>query len=205
MLTLFPLSRTTLIASALNSGENDRRLRFFPMAHSYRTSRAVRSVYETRGSPQGLRITRNRSSIVRPALGMDVTVATSLLLGAVFVYFSWRVMRLRAMSRSRRTALIVTAPYLLLAGLAISPATFGKFLETVGHLDSLYLAVWILFTAAASSVVVVELLRTCIPRAAAWSDRRHFEIVAAGSVLLALVQSYFIWVGRQMLSHSHTS
>src|SRR5437016_1496144 len=51
VLTLFPLSRTTLIASALNSGENDRRRRFFPMTHSYRTFRAVRSVYETRGSP----------------------------------------------------------------------------------------------------------------------------------------------------------
>src|SRR2546422_1327049 len=51
VLTLFRLSRTTLIASALNSGENDRRRRFFPMTHSYRTFRAVRSVYETRGSP----------------------------------------------------------------------------------------------------------------------------------------------------------
>src|SRR5437773_1768547 len=54
VLTLFPLSRTTLIASALNSGENDRRRRFFPMTHSYRTFRAVRSVYETRGSPDFL-------------------------------------------------------------------------------------------------------------------------------------------------------
>src|SRR5437867_10377859 len=51
VLTLLPLSRTTLTASALNSGENDRRLRFFPMTHSYRTFRAVRSVYVTRGSP----------------------------------------------------------------------------------------------------------------------------------------------------------
>ena len=42
------------IASALNSGENDRRRRFFPMTHSYRTFRAVRSVYETRGSPRHL-------------------------------------------------------------------------------------------------------------------------------------------------------
>src|SRR3989449_3302634 len=48
---LFPLCCTTLTASALNSGENDRRRRFFPMTHSYRTFRAVRSVYETRGSP----------------------------------------------------------------------------------------------------------------------------------------------------------
>src|SRR5205814_8230895 len=54
VLTLFPLSRTTLIASALNSGENDRRRRFFPMTHSYCTFRAVRSVYETRGSPTSL-------------------------------------------------------------------------------------------------------------------------------------------------------
>src|SRR5438105_2839076 len=46
-----PRPRTTLIASALNSGENDRGRRFFPMTHSYRTFRAVRSVYETRGSP----------------------------------------------------------------------------------------------------------------------------------------------------------
>src|SRR5438132_4535340 len=29
----------------------NRRRRFFPMTHSYRTFRAVRSVYETRGSP----------------------------------------------------------------------------------------------------------------------------------------------------------
>src|SRR5207249_2638938 len=56
VLTLFPLSRTTLIASALNSGENDRRRRFFPMTHSYRTFRAVRSVYETRGSPPPIRL-----------------------------------------------------------------------------------------------------------------------------------------------------
>jgi len=109
------------------------------------------------------------------------------------------------MSRSRRTALILTAPYLLLAGLALSPASFGGFLEAVIYLDSLYLAVWILFGAAASSIVLVELLRACIPAAATWPDRRHFAIVAAGWVILALVQSYFIWVGRQMLSQSHTS
>src|SRR5207247_8211376 len=77
------------------------------------------------------------------------------------VYSAWRVMRpqLRVMSRARRTALILTAPYLLLAGLALSPASFGGFLEAVIHLDSLYLAVWILFGAAASSIVLVELLR----------------------------------------------
>src|SRR6266852_1116428 len=63
VLTLFPLSRTTLIASALNSGENDRRRRFFPMAHSYRTFRAVRSVYETRASPPRPRATEKNYKV----------------------------------------------------------------------------------------------------------------------------------------------
>src|SRR5207237_10472498 len=35
---LFPLSKTNRTVSALNSSENARRLRFFPMGHSYRTS-----------------------------------------------------------------------------------------------------------------------------------------------------------------------
>src|SRR4029077_7964753 len=49
--TLFPLCRTTLTASALNSGVNDRRPRFcFPMTHSLSHFRAVRGVYETRAS-----------------------------------------------------------------------------------------------------------------------------------------------------------
>src|SRR5690348_12236710 len=34
---LFPLSRTNRTVSALNSSENARRLRFFPIGHSYRT------------------------------------------------------------------------------------------------------------------------------------------------------------------------
>ena len=56
-MTLLSLSRTNRTVSALNSAENFRRFRFFvPMTLSYRTSRAMRGVYETGAS--SLRLNR---------------------------------------------------------------------------------------------------------------------------------------------------
>src|SRR5690242_7221766 len=65
---LFPLSRTNRTVSALNSSENARRLRFFPIGHSYRTF--VRFEVSTKpgeGHRRKGTITTRRNRDARPA------------------------------------------------------------------------------------------------------------------------------------------
>ena len=138
---------------------------------------------------------------------MHANLAIHALLIAAFVCCFWLTLRprLTGMSRVRRWALILTTPYVLLAFMLASPTVFSAFIESVRRLEAVPLALFIILGSGTSSVVCVELARGVVAKARGWDDRVHFSVVGVAWLLFAVVQSVFVYLGREALHPLHGS
>ena len=138
---------------------------------------------------------------------MDPTLTIHALLVAAFLTFLWLTFRprLAGMTRLRQRALILATPYVVLLFMLVSPTVFSAFIETVTRLDAALLAFCIILGAGASSVICVELVRTVVAKTRGWDDRLHFSVVGVSWLLFAVVQSIFVYLGRESLQPLHRS
>src|SRR5919108_2272485 len=112
----------------------------------------------------------------------------SLLLCLGLVCFLWQTLRIQhpRISPTRKLAVIVAGLYLLVYSLAIV-FSLGGFIELFRDAQAVSLLFWLLPSAAASAVLIVEMIRTTIIKSPNWSDKFHFSVVGlTWSVLFAI-------------------
>ena len=54
-------------------------------------------------------------------------------------------------------------------------------------------------------MICVELVRTVVAKTRGWDDRLHFSVVGVSWLLFAVVQSIFVYLGRESLQPLHRS
>ncbi len=125
---------------------------------------------------------------------MNLRLGIVLILGGLFAYGFWALMRERLplISKARGALLLVCGPYVLLGWLLPVLFTDGRPLMFVLALPPASLAAWVVLTSGAGSVVIVELLRAGQLSKSSWSDRTHFSVVGVTWLVLILAQGVTI-------------
>lgn len=120
-----------------------------------------------------------------------------LVLTVLFAFSAWLFLRPRIAGDSpgRQCALMASLSIVMLSAAATSPES----MRVLADSGIVVLGLYALISSGVSAALIVELFRPVFASSAHWRDRTHFSIVAAGWLLLLLVQSAFLFVGRARL------